>query len=85
MTKHKLLLDDFKKLYKRYERKIEDNLKTVDIEYAEKVYLNLCKNNKNFRKMLDACEKREMREHEVLEIVLFHSYCLSSNSILNTV
>lgn len=85
MTKHKLLLDDFKKLYKRYERKIEDNLKTVDIEYAEKVYLNLCKNNKNFRKMLDACEKREMREYEVLGVVLFHSLVLSSNSILNTV
>lgn len=81
MTKHKLLLDDFKKLYKRYERKIEDNLKTVDIEYAEKVYLNLCKNNKNFKKMLNACEKREMREYEILDIVLFHSLVLSSTNI----
>lgn len=78
MTKHKLLLDDFKKLYKRYERKIDDKLKSIDIDYAEKVYLNLCKNNKNFKRMLMACEKREMREYEILDIVLFHCYCLSS-------
>lgn len=81
MTKHKLLLDDFKKLYKRYERKIDDKLKSIDIDYAEKVYLNLCKNNKNFKRMLIACEKREMREYEILDIVLFHCYCLSSENI----
>lgn len=82
MGKRKLLLDNFKKLYNRYQFKIEDNLKAVDVYFAEKVYLNLCKNNKNFKKMLNACEKREMREYELLDIVLFHSLVLSStNSI----
>ena len=82
MGKRKSLLDNFKKLYNRYQFKIEDNLKAVDVDFAEKVFLNLKENNKNFQKMLNACNKREMREYEVLEIILFHSLVLSStNSI----
>lgn len=81
MGKRKSLLDNFKKLYKRYEFKIEDNLKAVNVDFAEKVYLNLCK-NKNFKKMLNACEAKEINEYQILGVVLFHSLVLSStNSI----
>lgn len=77
MGKRKLLLDNFKKLYNRYQFKIEDNLKAVDVDFAEKVYLNLCKNNKNFKKMLVDCQEGTLNEYEILGITLFHCYCLT--------
>lgn len=81
MGKRKLLLDNFKKLYNRYQFKIEDNLKAVDVDFAEKVYLNLCEKNKNFKKMLKACEAKEINEYQILGVVLFHSLVLSSTNI----
>lgn len=81
MTKRRLATDDFKKLYRRYHHKIDEKYLSLDVDKCEKIYIDLKENNKNFKKMLIACEKREMKEYEVLEIVLFHYYCLSSNSI----
>ena len=77
MGKRKSLLDDFKKLYNRYQFKIEDNLKAVDVDFAEKVYLNLKENNKNFKRMLIACQEGTLNEYEILGVVLFHCYCLT--------
>lgn len=81
MTKRKLLLDDFKKLYSRYKFKIDEKYTSLDVDFCEKIYINLKEKNKNFKRMLIACEKREMREYEILDIVLFHCYCLSSENI----
>ena len=76
MGKRRLAIDDFKKLYNRYRFKIEDNLKAVDVDFAEKVYLNLCK-NKNFKKMLVDCQEGTLNEYEILVVTLFHCYCLT--------
>lgn len=82
MTKRRLATDDFKKLYRRYHHKIDEKYLSLDVDFCAKIYINLKENNKNFKKMLNACEKREMKEYEVLEIVLFHALVLSStNSI----
>lgn len=82
MGKRKLAIDDFKKLYRRYHHKIDEKYSSLNVDFCAKIYIDLKEHNKNFKKMLNACEKREMREYEVLEIVLFHCYYLSStNSI----
>lgn len=81
MTKRRLVTDDFKKLYKRYHHKIDEKYLSLNVDFCEKIYINLKEKNKNFKRMLIACEKREMREYEILDIVLFHCYCLSSENI----
>lgn len=81
MTKRKLAIDNFKKLYRRYHHKIDEKYLSLDVDFCEKIYIDLKENNKNFKKMLNACEKREMREFEILDIVLFHSLVLSSTNI----
>lgn len=79
MGKRRLAIDDFKKLYRRYHHKIDEKYSSLDVDFCEKIYIDL-KENKNFKKMLNACEKREMREFEILDIVLFHCYCLPSTN-----
>lgn len=82
MTKRRLAIDDFKKLYKRYHHKIEKKYLSLNVDFCEKIYIDLKRENKNFKKMLIACEEREMKEYEILEIILFHCYYLTSeNSI----
>lgn len=76
MGKRRLATDDFKKLYRRYHHKIEKKYLSLNVDFCEKIYIDLKEHNKNFKKMLNACEKREMREFEILDIVLFHCYCL---------
>lgn len=81
MGKRRLAIDDFKKLYRRYHHKIDEKYSSLNVDFCEKIYIDLKEKNKNFKRMLIACEKREMREYEILDIVLFHCYCLSSENI----
>lgn len=82
MTKRRLAIDDFKKLYRRYHHKIDEKYLSLNVDFCAKIYIDLKEHNKNFKKMLKACEAKEINEYQILGVVLFHSLVLSStNSI----
>lgn len=77
MTKRRLVIDNFKKLYRRYHHKIEKKYLSLDVDFCEKIYIGLCEKNKNFKKMLVDCQEGTLNEYEILGITLFHCYCLT--------
>lgn len=81
MTKRRLAIDDFKKLYNRYRFKIEKKYLSLDVDKCEKIYINLKEHNKNFKKMLVDCQEGTLNEYQILGVVLFHCYCLSDENI----
>ena len=77
MGKRRLAIDNFKKLYRRYHHKIDEKYLSLDVDFCEKIYINLKENNKNFKKMLVDCQEGTLNEYEILGITLFHCYCLT--------
>lgn len=81
MGKRKLAIDDFKKLYRRYHHKIDEKYSSLNVDFCAKIYIDLKEKNKNFKRMLIACQEGTLNEYEILGITLFHCYCLSSENI----
>ena len=81
MGKRRLAIDDFKKLYRRYHHKIDEKYSSLNVDFCEKIYIDLKENNKNFKKMLVDCQEGTLNEYEILGVVLFHCYCLSDENI----
>ena len=77
MGKRRLAIDDFKKLYRRYHHKIDEKYLSLDVDFCEKVYIDLKEKNNNFQKMLVDCQEGTLNEYEILVITLFHCYCLT--------